>query len=427
MDEQPRDANPSGESAAEPETGVRLRHVPLAILSASIPPDRSGQAVVLLRLLKSWDATDYCLLTSRRREAWESASPDSGWLSGEYIFLPGFQSRAGPAPSSFGGRAVSKLRSAIALGLYLAGRTFRLVDALRRRKVRLLLACSGDPWDLPAAALASTILRIHFGVYLFDWYAYQWTGRTLRWIAQRLEPMILRKAVTVVTHSLPLQEEVARRYRIRAIHIPNPADESALSCPRPAQWPSSADRATVLFAGAIYAANDDAIQNLILAMKELSHVPLRFLVFSSQKPEWLVTAAEEGHLSLEGGVGATSVERVLQQADILFLPLTFRSSLREIVNTSVPAKMSDYLAMGRPILVHAPKAAFVSQYFRAHDCGLVVSDNDPSMLAAAIVHLLATPDFGMTLGEKARAWAHVDFDPEKSRDIFRATLCPLLT
>jgi glycosyltransferase involved in cell wall biosynthesis len=319
------------------------------------------------------------------------------------------------------------MRSAVSLGQYLAGRTNRLVGTLREKKIRLLLACSGDPWDLPAAALASRLLGVRLGVYLFDWYAYQWTGRTLRWIARRLEPVILRRAVIVLTHSLPLQEQLARRYGIWASYIPNPADEAVLSCPRLVQWPSPADSVTVLFAGAIYAANEDAIQNLVLAMETLRDLPVRLVIFSGQRPAWLVAAAEEGRLSLQSAVPASSVARVLEMADILFLPLTFRSALREVIDTAVPAKMSDYLAMGRPILVHAPGTSFVARYFQVHGCGLVVTENNPATLATAVRDLRGNPDFAVGLGEKARARAEVDFDPQKTRDRFRDALRPHLS
>ena len=47
-------------------------------------------------------------------------------------------------------------------------------------------------------------------------------------------------------------------------------------------------------------------------------------------------------------------------------------------------KLGEYLASGRPILVHAPKDTFIAQYFRQHRAGIVVDRPDTHVLADAL-------------------------------------------
>jgi hypothetical protein len=39
------------------------------------------------------------------------------------------------------------------------------------------------------------------------------------------------------------------------------------------------------------------------------------------------------------------VAAILRQADVLFLPLAFRSPIQEVIRTSAPGKMGEYLAV----------------------------------------------------------------------------------
>jgi glycosyltransferase involved in cell wall biosynthesis len=84
----------------------------------------------------------------------------------------------------------------------------------------------------------------------------------------------------------------------------------------------------------------------------------------------------------------------------------------------MPGKMGEYLASGRPILVHAPADSFIAWYFRHHECGLVVDENDPARLAQAIDSLLNDADLRKTIGARARDRAIADFDQVKEQARF---------
>jgi len=410
--------SPAGAFWAIRDCRVPPNHAALAVLSTSLPPDSSGQAVVLFRLLEKWTGGSYCLLGTHRYVRGETHSDDTDWLAGEYVFLPTTRAWNRPLRAFPGSRTFLRLRWAMSLLGSLFGRLRWLTRALRERKSRFLLACSGDPWDLPLSAVASKLLRIPLGVYLFDWYAYQWTAPSLRLLARFFEPWILRSAAVVLTHSPVLASRLSERYGIAAVNIPNPAYEvnQPKNRKRP---PRSRERVfTVLFAGAIYAANEGPLRNLIGAAESMTRVPVRIAIHSAQRPEWLREAAERVDVRFGEHVRSREIHKVLSAADVLFLPLAFSSSLKEVVETAAPAKMSDYMASGNAILVHAPANSYVAQYFRRNGCGMVVDEDDPGTLAESLTELFKKPQLRRALGSAARSRAEVDFAPTIIRDAF---------
>jgi glycosyltransferase involved in cell wall biosynthesis len=114
-----------------------------------------------------------------------------------------------------------------------------------------------------------------------------------------------------------------------------------------------------------------------------------------------------------------SIAEVQRRADVLFLPLAFESPIEEVLRTSAPGKMGDYLATGRPILVHARPDSFLSRYFREHECGVVVDINSPSAVAGALERISTDEALRKAVGEKARERARIDFDPALARAAFR--------
>jgi glycosyltransferase involved in cell wall biosynthesis len=114
---------------------------------------------------------------------------------------------------------------------------------------------------------------------------------------------------------------------------------------------------------------------------------------------------------------------IQRNAGFLFLPLAFDSPFPEIIKTSAPGKIGEYLASRRPILVHAPKNSFISWYFKKHQCGLVVDDNDPTKLAQGIEHLLADTKLQKKLADNAYVRAEVDFSLENACRIFSEVIC----
>jgi glycosyltransferase involved in cell wall biosynthesis len=294
----------------------------------------------------------------------------------------------------------------------------------RRERCELLIACSGDLHDLPAAAVAARRAGIPFVPYMFDDYLFQWTGFRRR-IARFLEPLALRNARAVVVPNEALGEEYFRRYGIRCAVIRNPCPLPDLGALDRAGSPFPDGEAAIVYTGSVYHAHHDAFLDLAAALSRLGDPKARLHVYTSQSREDLERLGLRGPAVVHHPhIPEPEVPRVLRHARVLFLPLAFDSPIPEVIRTSAPGKMGEYMAAGRPILVHAPEDSFVSRYFRASGCGLVVGRSGPDPLAAALRTLLPGGDAGLAAGiaRRARASAERDFGVGKAAAMFAALL-----
>jgi glycosyltransferase involved in cell wall biosynthesis len=123
-----------------------------------------------------------------------------------------------------------------------------------------------------------------------------------------------------------------------------------------------------------------------------------------------------------GHVADAEAQRLQTEADILFLPLAFDSPAPEVVRTALPGKFAEYLASGRPMLVHAPPDSFVAWYCRCHQCAVVVDKTDPRGLAGGLERLATDPQFRCAIVAAALDRARKDFDPAIAQRNFLAVV-----
>lgn len=362
----------------------------LAILSHVLPPAPSGQAVVLGRLLAAYPRDRYRLVSRNPRA--ESAD---------------FR--------------VEVSRHAGVLGtLWQEAR--KLADWLRRERIQVLIAASGDLVDLPAAAMACRWSGVALVPYMFDDYLYQWVGRR-RWFSRGAEPGVMRQAAFILAPNEFLGRVYEQRYG-RVTHLlPNPCPLPDLAALDHEPSPFEARFRHLVYTGSIYHAQRDAFQNLIAALERLDRSEIRLHLFTSQSKAELEAEGIDGRFVIvHDHLEASAIPRYQRHADALFLPLAFHSPIPEVIHTSAPGKTGEYLAVGRPVLVHAPPGCFVTWYFREHGCGEVVEQADPALLAAALQRILDDPAHASRLGARARARAEADFELGRAQATFQRLL-----
>jgi len=259
--------------------------------------------------------------------------------------------------------------------------TLFAVRTIEAEKAELVLATSGDPIFLVAAAKAAQATGRPLYVHLFDLFAGNQYSLPKRVLASRTERAILRQARYVFVPNNAMATHYQSRLGIVPIVVPNGTNIPTFSAARPASMP-----ATILYTGAIYWAQRDAVRNLATALRRLPGVT--FQVKTSASPLTRVRVGlRQQHVSAGFGdqEGALQAQR---SADLLFLPLTFRTAGRDVIRTALPAKTAEYLVSGTPILVHAPPDAYISQYARSAKWAYVVDASDPKELIVAVKTLL---------------------------------------
>jgi len=380
----------------------------LAVVSQILPPAWSGQAMLIYRLLERVEESRYCLVM-------EGGQPDASASADFTRRLEADRFELSPRRPS---RLPNRLLAFLVNGMTVMRGAVRRVREIQRILVRercdAVVAFTGFGVDIPTAYLASRRTGTRFYAYLCDDYAARETFWAYRLPTRLAEPWPLKRADGVVVTNEFLQEKLRRRFGVDATLVRNPVDLSAYDLSERAE-DSPGRFARIVYTGAVYEAHYDCFVNLVQALGR------------SEAELHLYTAQDAGDLAERGIRGpvvfhphepAGAMPRIQTAADVLFLPLAFDSPYPELIRTSSPAKMAEYLASGRPILVHAPADSFVAWYFRQHDCGVVVDRDDPELLADELERLLSDPDLQARLGKNARARAKADFDVAAARAAF---------
>lgn len=390
-----------------------------AVLSHTLPPSRSVHGIVLDRLLGGLPPERYCLICS---------GMDDGNSADEV--LPERSARRRRLRPPWNRKILSRfdripLMDSVNAFFTIGGRAVQVSRILKEERCNLLIACTGELHDLPAACLAARWAGIPFVAYILDDYACQWTG-TYRSIARRWEPSVIRSAAGLIVPNEFLQREYRRRYGVDStvVHNPCPMPELAAIARMPRRDRSGID---IVFTGTVYHAHYDAFHNLITALRLLERDDVRVHIYTSQPQSDLENAGVSGPgVVYHPHVPPSEIPRILHHADILFLPLAFDSPIPDVIRTSAPGKTGEYLSMGKPILVHAPADSYLSWYFRENHCGIVVDQCTPGALAEGIQRLAAGGDAVREMSRRAREMAEKDFSVEKAGGAFHGLLDRIL-
>jgi glycosyltransferase involved in cell wall biosynthesis len=293
----------------------------------------------------------------------------------------------------------------------------QIIKILKKENPDAVIACTGDLIDLPSAYNASKKLNIPFYTYVFDYYSYQWTIPKERAFARANEEIILKGSTGVIVPNEFMYEELKRVYGIKSTIVYN-CNDSITTYTNNNPWPIIKDKISVVYTGAIYNAHYGAFRNLVKAINSFKNENINLHVYTNQTKEWLIKQEISKKVVYHNNVPLSESLEIQKKADILFLPLAFNTKFPEVINTSMPGKMGEYLASGRPILVHAPKDSFVSWYFKKNNCGVVVDKEDLSELKKAIKKIVNDNNFREIIVQNALLCSKNDFDIEKAKQNF---------
>ena len=362
---------------------VRPRLLPeggLVVCAYCFPPMSVGPAFILDRLLGRFDLGETVVFAGEPH-GYSVHADDFGQTRAQVVRVD--------VPRSWPARdrrvAGIPLRVRTAGNLLVASRlAVSLARALRRPEARALLAVYPKQHFLLAACLAARTTRKPFLVYFTDVYV-EGLPRGRR-TARRIERYVARRASVVFAMSGPHRDQLAARmaaYGIEpnVIEIPHPFPAPQADAPvtRLDGSPS------ILFTGAIYDAQADSVARLAEAVRSVDGARLHLFSQMSASDIEAEGVRVGGPVTLRA---ATSNETLAAQrgAGILFLPIAFGAN--EIVRqTAAPTKLAEYLAAGRPILVHAPPDAYVTRYAREHGFAEIVDEPDAVALARAVERL----------------------------------------
>lgn len=391
----------------------RLRR--LAVVTTSAPPSASGQARVLEKLLSGGAGTDSGhVFLSDQVHLIDKDSPGLG----AYVSLaaPRYQ-----LVSTLTQRSLQVVNNVGGLARDSFSRSREIVTAIRRQPVDVVVGCSGNPFDLPAAYLAARHQRLPFVAYLFDDPVFQWEAGIYRRLGRFWERIWGPRASAVITPNEILSSDFLERVPSASVHIVrNPVDEVSFLSADEGQRrppPTAQEPWTLVYTGSVYSAQESAFRNLVAALDQIGGA-FKLVVYTSQSESQVRSCGLVGpHVERRDHLPHAEAIRAQQAADILFLPLAFDSPIPEVIRSSAPAKVGEYLASGRPVLVHAPTGSFVTELFRRKQAGVVVDTPSVGDLVGALRTIAKDPDQCCRLTANARS-ASEEFKTENARAAF---------
>jgi glycosyltransferase involved in cell wall biosynthesis len=390
-----------------------------AFIAEHLPPATqwAGQTSVTRRLLEPLDPASYCLVSRVDYNAEPYACAPNRLPARYHHVAEPFARRAVESRADVLRGWTTSLANA-------AAAVWGTAAAVRREGCDAIVASTDTVPDLPIGYAVSRTLGIPYYAYLFDDYLTKWHHytRSMRVAAQGLEPALMRGAAGVIVVNDHLRDELERRYGVRATVIRNSVDLGPYEQVGESRPAFAGEEIRLIFTGAVYWAHYDAMRNLVAALASLPAVNARLHAYTPSSPQELIEEGLAGPVVVHSQQPAAAMPRLQREAHILFLPLAFERPSSDFVRTAAPAKMGEFLAARRPILVHAPPDSFVSSYFREHECGLVVDEPDPAKLAAAIERLATDADLRERLADRAWERAQADYDLAGARATFRQVL-----
>lgn len=118
------------------------------------------------------------------------------------------------------------------------------------------------------------------------------------------------------------------------------------------------------------------------------------------------------------------IPKVMKSYSALFLPLGFSKQSRRYVRLSMPTKLTEYLASGKPIILYCPEEIALAKYLADKDCAVMCTDNDADKLKTAVAGLRDMNLYNQLVTNSLNLATQHDIHVVRER--FKATLCGFL-
>lgn len=230
---------------------------------------------------------------------------------------------------------------------------------------------------------------IKFVIHLYD----DWTlpsykilyGRLFHKLCENLLKQIVKRAYKCLAISDYMSIDYAKRYGKKFTWLPNPIQLPDLQV-------GSKKTNSIVFMGKIIMHNYEAILNMVKAVDHLNrnnNIHITFQVYSTYNyfdADDLAKKYQCCHF--HSWVAHEEVMNILQNATILYLPITANKETQKFTKYSMSTKIPEYLSSGTPILYCGPKDIAMTDLLEKTKTAHVIGDSSVDQIEAAITHML---------------------------------------
>jgi glycosyltransferase involved in cell wall biosynthesis len=237
---------------------------------------------------------------------------------------------------------------------------------------------------------------------------------------------VCRQAQSVLCVSPAMGAEYATRYGVSAeVIYPMRASDCAHFEAPPARVGQNDGPFTIAFAGSIN--SDGYIRALRALQKAATAIGGRLQIFGPlSSDEARRCGLNHRHTTVHGLLSSTELmARLREEADALFVPMSFVPEDRANMELAFPSKLADCTAIGLPLLIYGPPYCSAVVWARESSGVAEVVDTDRSTdLAQAVARLARDPSHRLALSRRALEVGRRYFAHEAVQQVFdRAITC----
>lgn len=285
----------------------------------------------------------------------------------------------------------------------------------------VLTVAHGFGWLAAAEIAASRHVPLHLMIH-DDWPRVADVPRAFRnWLDQRFAS-VYRQAQSRMCVSPAMSRNYAQRYGAPARTIyPSRAAGSPEYDEPPARLAATDHSFTVAFAGTI---NSNGYIRALNALQDaLKPCGGRLLLFGP------TTSTEAQQFGLNdpttevcGLLSSTELLTALRnEADALFVPMSFDAADRDNMEMAFPSKLADYTATALPLIIYGPSYCSAVTWARENE-GVAVIVESETDLRNAVALLANNPDKRIALGKRALAAGREYFTHDRAQQVFHQSL-----
>lgn len=176
---------------------------------------------------------------------------------------------------------------------------------------------------------------------------------------------------------------------------------------------------TIAFAGSIN--SHGYIQALLALQQALEPAGGRLLIYGPMAADAARKVGLDRPHTIVGGLlsAAELMQRLREEADALFVPMSFDPVDRTNMELAFPSKLADFTAIGLPLVIYGPPYCSAVRWAREnYGVGEVVDRASVSQLSETISRLAREPPLRVASGKRALEVGREYFAYEKVRQVF---------
>ena len=180
---------------------------------------------------------------------------------------------------------------------------------------------------------------------------------------------------------------------------------------------------TVAFAGSIN--SNGYIRALVSLQEALERIGGRLLIFGPLTKEVAREVGLDSPRTVVRGLVPASelMMRLREEADVLFVPMSFEPADRTNMELAFPSKLADCTTVGLPLLIHGPAYCSAVVWARENvDVGEIVDRDQRPDLEHGLKRLASDPSWRVKLGKRALEVGREYFAHDRVQQVFERAL-----